>query len=70
MTGKGPGRHGIIDFEKYSVADGQLSFNSTYEIREKTIWQILSDKGLRVGSINVPMTYPPHPVNGFMISGL
>jgi predicted AlkP superfamily phosphohydrolase/phosphomutase len=24
---------------------------------------------LRVGSINVPMTYPPKPVNGFMISG-
>ena len=69
MTGKGPGRHGIIDFEKYSVDAGRLSFNSTYEIREKTIWQILSDKGLRVGSINVPMTYPPRPVNGFMISG-
>ncbi len=69
MTGKGPGRHGIIDFEKYEPAASRLSFNSTYEIREKTIWQILSDKGLRVGSINVPMTYPPRPVNGFMISG-
>jgi predicted AlkP superfamily phosphohydrolase/phosphomutase len=69
MTGKGPGKHGIIDFEKYSVEQGRLSFNSTYEIREKTIWDILSEKGLHVGSINVPMTYPPRPVNGFMISG-
>ncbi len=69
MTGKGPGRHGIIDFEKYSVNEARLSFNSTFEIREKTIWDILSDKGLQVGSINVPMTYPPRPVNGFMISG-
>lgn len=69
MTGKGPGRHGIIDFEKYDVHRHELSFNSTYEIREKTLWELLSEKGLRVGSVNVPMTYPPRPVNGFMISG-
>ncbi len=69
MTGKGPGRHGIVDFEKYDVRTNTLSFNSTYEIREKTIWEILSEKGCRVGSINLPMTYPPRKVNGFMISG-
>lgn len=69
MTGKGPGRHGIVDFEKYDPRSHTLSFNSTFEIREKTLWELLSEKGLRVGSINVPMTYPPRPVNGFMISG-
>ena len=69
MTGKGPGRHGILDFETYDATANALTFNSTYEIREKTLWQLLSEKGLRVGSINVPMTYPPKPVNGFMISG-
>lgn len=69
MTGKGPGRHGIIDFEKYDVRTNRLSFNTTFEIREKTIWEILTEKGFRVGSINVPMTYPPKKVNGFLISG-
>jgi len=69
MTGKGPGLHGILDFETYDATTHTLTFNSTYEIREKTLWQLLSEKGLRVGSINVPMTYPPKPVNGFMISG-
>ncbi len=69
MTGKGPGKHGIIDFERYDPTTGQLSFNSTFQIREKTIWEILSNKGLKVGSINLPMTYPPTPVNGFLISG-
>lgn len=69
MTGKGPGRHGIVDFEKYDPHAHTLSFNSTFEIREKTLWELLSEKGLRVGSVNVPMTYPPTPVNGFMISG-
>ncbi|MDX2200252.1 MAG: alkaline phosphatase family protein [Phycisphaerae bacterium] len=69
MTGKGPGRHGILDFEKYDAFAHELSFNSTYEIREKTIWEILSEKGFRVGAINVPMMYPPKPVNGFVITG-
>lgn len=69
MTGKGPGQHGILDFEKYDPAQHKLTFNSTYQIGEKTLWELLSEKGLRVGSINVPMTYPPRPVNGFMISG-
>lgn len=69
MTGKGPGRHGIIDFEKYDTVSHRLAFNSTFEIREKTIWDILSEKKFRVGSINLPMTYPPKRVNGFMISG-
>ena len=69
MTGKGPGRHGIIDFERYDVHANELRFNSMADVREATIWKILSDKGLKVGSINVPMTYPPKPVNGFVIAG-
>ena len=69
MTGKGPGRHGIVDFERYDVKTNKLTFNSTLEIRVKTIWEMLSEKGFKVGSVNVPMTYPPRRVNGFMISG-
>jgi predicted AlkP superfamily phosphohydrolase/phosphomutase len=69
MTGKGPGRHGIIDFLRYDPASHQLMLNNNQRIRQKTIWQILSDKRYKVGSINVPMTFPPEPVNGFMISG-
>lgn len=71
MTGKRPGKHGIIDFLRYDPHTNRLCFNDNKKIstKAKTIWQILSDKNYRVGSINVPMTYPPEPVNGFMISG-
>ncbi len=69
MTGKGPGRHGIIDFERYDLDNNRLTFNSTREIREKTIWEILGEKQFRVGSIQLPMTYPPREVNGFLVSG-
>ncbi len=69
MTGKGPGRHGIIDFLRYDPMRNELMLNNNQKISQPTIWQILSEKKYRVGSINVPMTYPPEPVNGFMISG-
>jgi predicted AlkP superfamily phosphohydrolase/phosphomutase len=69
MTGKGPGRHGIIDFLRYDPTRNELMLNNNQKISQPTIWQILSEKKYRVGSINVPMTYPPEPVNGFMISG-
>lgn len=70
LTGKDPGKHGIVDFESYDPRTNKLEFNSTLRLRNvRNIWQILSDKGLKVGSINIPMTYPPIPVHGFMISG-
>lgn len=70
LTGKQPGSHGIIDFERYDVHTHRLAFNSTRCLDHvRNIWQILGDRGFRVGSVNVPMTYPPIPVNGFLVSG-
>lgn len=70
LTGKTPGRHGILDFERYDPTTNRLSFNSTYCLRSvRNLWHILGDHGLKVGSVNVPMTYPAFPVNGFLVSG-
>ncbi len=70
LTGKQPGTHGIIDFERYEPKDHKLTLNSTIGLKHvKNIWQILSAKDYKVGSLNVPMTYPPVKVNGFAISG-
>ncbi|NOT00902.1 MAG: hypothetical protein HOP29_09760 [Phycisphaerales bacterium] len=70
MTGKTPGTHGVIDFERYDPHTDRLSFNSVQSVGHvRNIWRMLGDKGLRVGVINVPMTYPPRPVNGFLITG-
>jgi predicted AlkP superfamily phosphohydrolase/phosphomutase len=35
-----------------------------------TIYSLLSQNGRKVVSLNVPMTYPPTPVNGVMVSGM
>ena len=70
LTGKQPGSHGIIDFERYDSHTHQLTMNSTRCLDHvRNLWQILSDKGFQVGSVNVPMTFPPIAVNGFMVSG-
>lgn len=70
LTGKTPGRHGIIDFERYDPLTNRLSFNSTYCLRQvRNLWHILGERGLKIGSVNVPMTFPAFPVNGFLVSG-
>lgn len=68
MTGCNPGKHGVFDFIHPHGNSFDL-VNST-RIRQPTIWQRLSAAGLRVGVLNVPVTYPPQPVNGFMITGI
>jgi predicted AlkP superfamily phosphohydrolase/phosphomutase len=68
MTGCNPGKHGVFDFIQAQGADFSL-VNAT-KIRQPTLWQRLSAAGYRVGVLNVPVTYPPQPVDGFMVSGI
>jgi predicted AlkP superfamily phosphohydrolase/phosphomutase len=68
MTGCNPGKHGVFDFIQPHGENFTL-VNAT-RIRQPTIWQRLSEAGYRVGVMNVPVTYPPRPINGFMIGGL
>ena len=69
MTGKNPGKHGIYDFTQHKKnAYGIQFINSTFR-RGKTLWQILSECGKRVGVLGLPATYPPEPINGFIICG-
>lgn len=67
MTGKNPGKHGVFDF--VSLEKGKHEIVNSSSIAEPTIFEILSNSGKKVGVMNVPVTYPPIKVNGFMISG-
>lgn len=70
MTGCNIGKHGLIDFIiRQPDSYGLQIVNGS--IRDgDTLWGLLSDRGYRVGVINVPMTYPPEKVNGLLISGM
>lgn len=71
MTGKNPGKHGVFDFFQPRAAylDRYEMANSSH-IQAKLLWEYLSEAGLRVGVLNVPLTHPPRPVNGFLVPGL
>ncbi len=68
MTGCNPGKHGVFDFIQ-PHGDNFTLVNAT-RIRQPTIWQRLSDAGYHLGVMNVPVTYPPAKLNGFVIGGL
>lgn len=68
MTGMNPGKHGITGFVIYD-REGRPTVASARNRRGEEIWSILSRHGKRVIVVNVPMIYPPKPVNGILISG-
>lgn len=70
LTGVNPGKHGIYEFNNYRPGTYSTYFLNGSHISYKTIWDILSEHDKKVISINVPMTYPPKPVNGFLITGM
>ncbi|MBD3387396.1 MAG: hypothetical protein GF416_00395 [Candidatus Altiarchaeales archaeon] len=68
LTGRNPGAHGIYDF--YHLDDDyNIRINSYGGGPVKRIWDYLSDEGRSCCVVNVPYTYPPQKVNGFMVSG-
>ncbi len=68
-TGVNPGKHGIFDFQKPDPEGGEMLLEQANNRRATPVWMLLSDAGYRVGILNVPMTYPPDPVRGDMVSG-
>lgn len=70
QTGVNPGRHGVFDWLTREEGSYRLVPISSLNIRHKTLFEFLSEHGLRVGVIGVPVTYPIRPINGFMISDL
>ncbi len=70
MTGLNPGKHGVFDFVRREEGSYQLRVIRADQITGASLWHLLSEQGRSVGVMNVPMTYPPEPVNGFLLSGL
>jgi len=70
MTGQNPGNHGIINFTKAGIneASGE-EIVTTEDFAGKTFFDVMSNNGMKVGVITVPITYPPWDINGIMISG-
>jgi len=68
VTGRSPGYHGAFDFWQRG-SDGRFRQINGGDLKEPPVWSLLGERGLRCGILNVPFTYPPQKINGFMISG-
>ncbi|RLC92569.1 MAG: hypothetical protein DRI79_00175 [Chloroflexi bacterium] len=69
VTGVNAGRHRLFDFwerdlEIYGFRLTNASFRAA-----PALWTVLSERDRRVIVVNVPMTFPPEPVNGVLVAG-
>ncbi len=66
-TGTNPGQHSLVDFT-YPAPDGyDIRVSNGLTVAVPAIWQIASEAGAQVGVVSLPMTFPPRPLNGFML---
>ena len=68
-TGVNPGKHGLVDFVYPGADSYKVSMINATSRQTRALWNWLNDAGYKVGLLGIPTTYPPEPVDGFMISG-
>jgi predicted AlkP superfamily phosphohydrolase/phosphomutase len=70
LTGMNPGGHGVFDFmERHPTSSGRRDPILSTSIGVETFLESLSSHGHEVRAGNIPVTYPPFPVNGKLIAG-
>jgi predicted AlkP superfamily phosphohydrolase/phosphomutase len=69
-TGSDPGQLGMYGFRHRQPGDyKRVYIPDSNKIRLPKVWDILGDRGHKVGVIGFPPTYPPQRVNGVLVSG-
>lgn len=69
MTSKNPGRLGFYGFRnRADYSYDRMSIATSRAVTEDTVWDILSRANKNVILVGVPQTYPPKPINGYMIT--
>lgn len=69
ITGVNPGRHGIFDFGKRRQDGYDIELVTSRDRCSPAFWQFMPEKA-RAGVANVPLTWPPEPLPGFMVTGM
>ncbi|TMT86924.1 phosphodiesterase [Haloterrigena sp. H1] len=67
-TGKNPGKHGVYDFLSFDGYDWDV-VNATH-VRERPVWELLSEHGFASVVVNMPVTHPARAFDGALIPGL
>jgi len=69
-TGVNPGKHRLYDWIARKPDSYEFLPVTALDCQSPMIYSLLSQTGRRVCALNIPMTYPPLPVNGLLVSGL
>jgi len=68
-TGLQPKDHGIFDFILKKEGEYRPHYINSRDVKVPTFWETLGREGYRVIVQNIMVTYPPKPVNGYLITG-
>jgi predicted AlkP superfamily phosphohydrolase/phosphomutase len=70
LTGTNPGKHGIYGFIKRQGREYRWRPVTAMDRAGQPLWHHTNLRGLKSAFLYVPLTFPPSPLNGVMISGL
>jgi predicted AlkP superfamily phosphohydrolase/phosphomutase len=70
LTGTNPGKHGIYGFIKRLDGEYRWRAITGSDRAGQPLWHYTDAQGLKSAFLYVPLTFPPSPLNGILISGL
>ena len=69
LTGKDPGELGFYGFRnRADYSYDQMNIATSAAVKHARVWDRASAEGKRVVVIGVPQTYPPRPLNGYLVT--
>ena len=68
-TGVNAGKHGVFEWVRRQSAGYQSTPVTADHRMGTTVWARLNEAGIKVGVVNIPLTHPPRPLDGFLLCG-
>lgn len=68
-TGVNPGKHGVFWWENIDRQNGTFTVPTAEDFHAPSIWDYLGDDGATSAVVNMPTTFPPEDIDGWIVSG-
>jgi predicted AlkP superfamily phosphohydrolase/phosphomutase len=69
-TGRNPGKHNVFNFYKGNAGGLGSAPVTLGDLKSPRVWDMAAQHGLKSCVLHMPLTYPPQPNGGVMISGI
>lgn len=70
QTGKGPGKAGVYDWTEPVPGTYLYRPIDSTRVQARTLFEELSDRGRRVATVNLPLTWPARPIAGVAVGDM